>query len=489
MHEPADDGACVSRLAERVATICLEAIGSPLPPEGRVDFVGDGAFASAFPVTGLAAGTIAAAASAIAALVGQCHGRRPAVRVDRRLASYWFQRSIDPIGWTIPEPWDPIAGDYACRDGWIRLHTNAPLHRAAAERVLGTQADRAAMARAVAAWDGEALETAIVVAGGCAAQMRAADDWAVHPQGRAVAAEPLAIVETTACSTPARWPVPPARPLQGIRVLDLTRVLAGPVATRFLAGFGAEVLRIDPPAWDEPAIVPEVTLGKRCARLDLRRQPDRATFETLLAGADVLLHGYRPGALDELGFDATARRRIAPGLVDVSLDAWGWSGPWATRRGFDSLVQMSSGIAHAGMAWRGVSVPTPLPVQALDHATGYLLAACAVRGIGTRLAEGRATRARLSLARTAALLLELRPHAGAADGAAGTGTGTGAGALASRHAPTLAPADDTDFADSVEHTAWGDARRLRAPVDVDGAALCWVRAARRLGSDAAAWSA
>ena len=135
-------------------------------------------------------------------------------------------------------------------------------------------------------------------------------------------------------------------------------------------------------------MVPEVTLGKRCARLDLRRAEDRATFEALLSEADILLHGYRPSALDRLGFDPGTRRGLSPGLIDVCLCAYGWSGPWAARRGFDSLVQMSTGIADAGMRWRNADKPVPLPVQALDHATGYLMAAVAIRGVSQRLVQG-----------------------------------------------------------------------------------------------------
>src|SRR5262249_18273826 len=158
-----------------------------------------------------------------------------------------------------------------------------------------------------------------------------------HPQGQAVAAEPLVRVEATDAAPAPTWTVPEARPLQGVRVLDLTRVLAGPVGTRFLAGFGANVLRIDPLSWAEPGVVPEGTLGKRWAHLDLRADADRATFERLLREADVLVHGYRCDALARLGWPAERRRALRPGLVDVALDAYGWNGPWCARRGFDSL--------------------------------------------------------------------------------------------------------------------------------------------------------
>lgn len=424
---------------------------------------GTGALPSAFRVTELAAASIATAGVALAEVAG-LDGE---VAVDRRLASAWFATSLRPDGWLVPTPWDPVAGDYRTRDGWIRLHTNAPHHRAAAERVLGAQPDRAGMARAVAGWAKAELEAAILAEGGCAAEMRGLEEWASHPQGRAVSAEPLMAFAPGSDRSASRWRPRPERPLAGLRVLDLTRVLAGPVATRFLAGFGADVLRIDSPDWDEPALVPEMTLGKTCSRLDLRRAADRATFEALLAGADVLVHGYRPGALDGLGYDAPARRALAPGLIDVSLDAYGWTGPWAGRRGFDSLVQMSCGLAQAGQAWRQAEGPVPLPVQALDHATGYLMAASVLRLLARRLSDGTGGQARLSLARTAAFLIAAGP---------------------AEPEPAFAPETPEDRAPEVEPTSWGPARRLRPPLTVAGAALRWDRAARNLGDDAPAWA-
>ena len=267
------------------------------------------------------------------------------------------------------------------------------------------------------------------------------ESWTAHPQGRAVASDPLVIRAPGGPAASPHWAAPTARPLQGVRVLDMTRVLAGPVATRFLAGFGAEVLRIDPPSWNEPGVVPDVTLGKRCARLDLRRAEDRTVWEGLLRRADVLVHGYRPGALDGLGLDAERRSTLCPGLVDVSLDAYGWSGPWRGRRGFDSLVQMSSGIAEAGMRHFGRDRPTPLPVQALDHATGYIIATAVIRGLTERLANGTGCTTRVSLARTAALLASLSPGAPV----------------------PMPPVTQDDLQEAVEQTDWGPARRLRHP--------------------------
>jgi crotonobetainyl-CoA:carnitine CoA-transferase CaiB-like acyl-CoA transferase len=279
--------------------------------------------------------------------------------------------------------------------------------------------------------------------------------------------EPLIAIEKAGAAS-SGWRPTAARPLAGVKVLDLTRVLAGPVATRFLAGYGADVLRIDPLDWDERAIEPEVTLGKCCARLDLSQSQDRARFERLISEADLFIHGYRPEALGALGYGEDIRRALNPSIIDVRLDAYGWSGPWRNRRGFDSLVQMSTGIAAAGRAWRGTDKPVPLPVQALDHATGYLMAAAAIRGLALRLSEGEAISAGLSLARTAALLMGT-PRQGIEPKA-------------------LSPAE-MDYSAGIEATDWGSARRALPPVKLAGAPIGWSRPASRLGSAPAAWGA
>jgi hypothetical protein len=431
-----------------------------------VSFTGSGDLPSVFAVSDLAAGAIAAAGLAVAELVAARGSSAPKVRVDRRLASFWFQTTLRPDGWSIPPPWDPIAGDYAAADGWIRLHTNAPHHRKAALAVLGVQPDKAAVTAAVATWRIDDLEAAVVQRGGCAAAMRGLTDWAIHPHGTSVVTEPLAWLDDGDPAPSSDWTVAPDRPLAGIRVLDLTRVLAGPVATRFLAGFGADVLRIDPPDWDEPGVIPEVTLGKRCARLDLRQPAGRRTLEALLAATDAIVHGYRPDALARLGLDAAARRRIRPGLVDVSLDAYGWSGPWCGRRGFDSLVQMSSGIAAEGMRRLKADRPRPLPVQALDHATGYIMAAAAVRGLTRRLIDRMGSGTRTSLARTAALLTSVPAPVSAG---------------------AFAEVTDTDFSGAIEATGWGPAHRMKPPLEIAGAAMRWDRPANRPGSSEPVW--
>ncbi|MES2613501.1 MAG: CoA transferase [Pseudomonadota bacterium] len=455
----------ISTGALALAGEAWSALNGPASALDHLCLAGRGDLPSVFPVTDLATASVGVAGLALAELLAQSGGAWPAVQVDRRLASFWFGMSLRPQGWALPPVWDAVAGDYRAADGWVRLHTNAPQHRAAALAILGVQAEREAVVRAVAGWNADALEAAVVERGGCAATMRSVAQWDAHPQGRTVQAEPLVHWNIENPVTQPDWRSDPARPLRGVRVLDLTRILAGPTATRFMAGFGADVLRIDPPGWEEPVTVPEVVLGKRCARLDLQVPDDRSVFEDLLRQADVLVHGLRPGALERLGLGAQRRRELNPGLVDVSLNAYGWSGPWQDRRGFDSLVQMSTGIAEAGMRCSGQGRPVPLPVQAIDHATGYLMAAAAVRGLVLRRATGSGCTVRTSLARTAHWLAAAERQA----------------------AEPLAPEQSSDWGEALEPTSWGPARRVLPPLQVQGAAMRWDRPALALGSALAHW--
>ncbi|HLU64046.1 MAG TPA: CoA transferase [Protaetiibacter sp.] len=430
-----------------------------------VNVTGRATLESAYPVSDLAAASVAAAGAALTALMASGGIPGLAATVRRERADAWFRAGVRPVGWVPPPAWDDIAGDYEASDAWIRLHTNAQHHRNAALRVLGVEAERGVVARAVSIWNADELEAAIVAEGGCAARMRRPEEWRRHPQGEAVGQEPIVAREAT---DPDRvvsaWRPTHERPLAGLRVLDLTRVLAGPVSTRLLAGLGAQVLRIDPPSWDEPALAPEMTLGKRTSRLDALDPAGLAQLKRLLAEADVVVHGYRSDALERMGLGEEVRRATRPGLVDVSLDAYGFTGPWATRRGFDSLVQMSAGIADAGMRAAAAERPTPLPVQALDQATGYLMAAAVLAGLRDRLDHGTGSTARLSLARTAALLEDARGLP--------------------RATPTAVEEPDDG---ELLQTEWGPVRVLPAPLEVPGVRIGWERAPRAFGSDNPTW--
>ena len=429
---------------------------------------GAGNLPSYYPVTPLITASVALSGMALSRLLALRHGGHETVTVDRRLASLWCKTSISPEGWEIPPAWDSLAGDYATADGWIRLHTNAPAHRKVVETLLGKAQSREALAQRVIMWKKAELEQALVQAGGCAAQMLSPDQWQQHIQGKSLHNEPLFQRSLTPAAMLPQWALSREKPLAGIKVLDLTRIIAGPVATRFLAGLGADVLRIDPFGWDETSQEADVTLGKHCARLNLHNPQDRHRFEELLRDADVIVHGYRAGALHKLGYGSEQRRAIAPGLVDVCLNAYGWSGPWRERRGFDSLVQMSCGIAEQGMKLSGSNKPVPLPVQALDHTTGYLMAAAVLQGLAQRVETGQGSEFRLSLARTARELMEN-------------------GASAASDESLIGSAEQADFSTEAEITVWGNARRLLAPVWLENTSLQWDLPASPLGSSPAGW--
>ena len=438
--------------------IC-EALGQSGTMPASVEYESAFQLNSIVDVSGLALATVTAAAQQLAALVGAAE-----IAIDRRRTELWCGMTLKPQNWALPEAWDPVAGNYRTKDGWIRLHTNVPQHLSAALRVLGADAERDAVAQKVLTWNRLDLEQAVVEAGGVAAAMNGLSGWAAHPQGRAVADEPL-IHWHESPGSESRLPAF-AGSLDGLRILDLTRVLAGPVATRFLAGFGASVLRIDPPHWREDGVEPEMTLGKVCASLDLNEANDRTRFESLLSEAHVIVHGYRPGALDQLGYGESRRREINPDIIDVSLSAYGWTGPWRGRRGFDSVVQVNSGLAKEGMNRFGADKPVQLPIQALDHGTGYLMAAAVLRALRLQGADGRARSARLSLARTAHLLISN----GVRD-------------------PIAPTPSETCATELPEMTHWGPARRVAFPVTLDGRGPVWQRQAAPFRLARAEWPA
>ncbi|MCK6576202.1 CoA transferase [Myxococcota bacterium] len=411
-------------------------------------------------VDGFAVACVETALDAAAGLAAARGGLDTTVALDPTHAAACFatESLVEPIGWRLPPAWDPIAGDYAAADGFIRLHTNYVHHRRAALSALGVPdtADltRDALAPVVARFTAEALETAVVDAGGAAAAQRDAGTFWASDAGRAVANEPPLAVEVPngLGRRPPLPALPPGgRPFDGVRVLDLTRVLAGPTCTGFLAAWGAEVLRLDPPGFEEvPALVPLTTAGKRTACLDLRGPEGRQRFEALLHAADVVVHGYRSGALDALGLPPSGWHAHRPGLVEVSLTAYGFTGPWMARRAFDSLVQHSVGITALSQAAAGSPRPVPLPCQALDHGAGWLMAAAVAAGLTHRQTAGVGSRWRTSLARMARLLLD-RPRVDALD----------------RGPPTLAGL--AAHAETAE-TAWGPLKRLRWPGHIGGVA-------------------
>lgn len=443
---------------------------SALPATDGYRTTGTGAWSSVYAVSELATATFGAVGQELARLTKALNlsPSVPEVSVDHRLASLWYQYSFKPSSWEMPSLWDAVAGDYQTADGWIRLHTNLPRHREAALQVLEVKAERGAVSDAVRRWSASQLESEIVAQGGVSAAMRSRAEWLEHPQGRAVSRDPLIGWHSPRqIHLRDRSKATAERPLAGLRVLDLTRVLAGPVSTRTLAGFGAEVLRIDPPGWDEPGVIPDISLGKSCAYLDLKSPPGLDNLQKLLSEADVFVHGYRPGALDALGLTRAKRDELAPNRVEVTLDAYGWQGPWAARRGFDSLVQMSAGIADAGRDWANADKPTPLPVQALDHATGYLMASAVLSALAEAASGNSIMLGQLSLARTAELLAIL----GKSD-----------------TKEVINGANPSDYSDTLENSGWGPGHRLKPALTVGMAKMFWDGPAPKLGTSAPVWA-
>ncbi|WP_067650874.1 CoA transferase [Nocardia harenae] len=461
--------------------------GAPLP--GAVTVTGDGDLGTPFPLLDLAAASFAVTGAAVAELLRAAGHDAPAVAVDRLSAGTWFDVPLAPTRYAdAPEPHGVHSGwmaEFRTADArWIRVQASFPTLRRRLCAALGVREDPDEIGRALGELAAEDAERRITAAGAAAAVGRSLAEWRHSPQGSAVAWEPFAAGRTTLTRT-ARWTPHPERPLLGVRVLDMTRIVAGPMATRMLAALGAEVLRIDPPDGDEVAMMgpTDICLGKRWALLDARTPEGRQRYRELLASADVLVHGYRPGAVDGLGFDEQARAEISPGLVEVTLDAFGWTGPLRGRRGFDTIVQFASGLADEFARWGSAdpgrlplnslghrvdgSRPRILPIEILDFATGYAMAAAAIAGLRRQLTEGTGSITKLSLARTAGLLTEPRftPAAGFVELP-----------FAAAERPR------------VREMNRRPSRRLEFPVRLEGVELFWDRPAENPGSSAARWA-
>lgn len=427
---------------------------------------------SRLQVAALAEASVGAAALAAAELAAVRNGgATPEVQVDSTAVAVAFASDrVLRLNGQEQVSWSPLSKFWRSSDCWIRTHCNYPHHQARLLDALKVRAApeyaKTAVGEAIATSSAEDVAERVTASGGLAVVVRNPRSWTQHEQGSTVARLPL--LELRKASDAASRPLEPTPhgsllPAAGLRILDLSRVIAGPVATRTLAFLGADVLRIDSPG------LPELTaqhldtgMGKRSALLDLRKPADLKVLEELLSATDVVVTGYRPGALDRFGLDAESLLRRKPSLVVASLSGWGRIGPWSRRRAFDSLVQAACGIADIEAAPDGT--PGAMPVQALDHATGYLLAAAVLRALACRATDGGGWIAELSLAQTAAWLLR-RPIAAAAAHDARTSTG---------------------------HTAQrqitlGALRYALSPVMIDGGPRDWARPVGPWGADAPEW--
>ncbi|MFF7390085.1 CoA transferase [Streptomyces scabiei] len=403
----------------------------------------------------------------------------PRVRVDDGAVGTAFvsERHLLVDG-RAPVNFAPLSRFWRTVDGWVRTHANYPHHRERLLSALGVRVGETpdegvpAVGSALAERSSLEVEEAVCAAGGLAFALRTPKEWAAHEQAAAVRERPLVEWRRWDGADASRARVfgtgaEVSAPAAGVRVLDLTRVIAGPVATRTLALLGADVLRIDPPGM--PEILDQhadTGFGKRSATLDLTADPK--AFEALLAEADVVVTGYRPGALDRYGLSPEALVERRPGLVVAQLSAWGTYGPWAGRRGFDSLVQVATGIA----AIEGSrEQPGALPAQALDHGTGYLLAAAVLRALTERVDGGGGRVVRLALARTAAWLTD-----GVEPDPDSPGSGDG-----------LADYDGPEAWLAERDSPLGRLRYARSPVSFEGGPEDWARPPGVWGGDEARW--
>src|SRR5467141_4051593 len=358
-----------------------------------------------FRIGETSAAALAAVGLAVSELWQLRTGRRQEIAVDTRQATASLRSShyMKMDGAPVSTERNAVMGVYPAKNGrWSYLHCNFPNHRAAALSVLGVPEDREAVRQAVAKWDALELEEAIIAAKGAGGMVRTMEEWAKHPQAAAIASLPLMEIVKIGDSAPEKLP-DGDRPLSGIRVLDLTRVLAGPTCARTLAEHGADVLKIT------AAHLPNIGYqefdtghGKLSAHLDLREQKDLEILRGLVRETDVFSQGYRPGTLGNRGLSPEALAKLRPGLVFVSLCAFGHVGPWASRRGCDTVVQTVSGITSRQGELLPCTSPGPqfYPVSAIDYLTGYLMAFGAMVALRRRVSEGGSWLVRISLAQT-----------------------------------------------------------------------------------------
>lgn len=334
-------------------------------------------------------------------------GKPQSVGIDLREAALALRTSshLSVEGQPPREPWQALSGFYQAGDGrWIQLHCNFPHHAVGTCKVLGVDENREQVSAAIGKWKAEELETALAAANMCASMVRERAEWQAHAQGQAVAALPVITLERVG-DGPKQPLAPAARPLAGLRSLDLTRVIAGPTCGRTLAEHGAEVLLVTSrklPA--SPPLVIDTGFGKRSTSIDLEAREGADSLRELVKGADIFVQGYRPGGLAERGFGPEALAKLRPGIVALSLCAYSHAGPWASKRGYDTLVQCASGMVAEQTASESSPKPKHTPASALDYLTGYLAAFGILAALLRRANEGGSWHIRVSLAQTAAWL-------------------------------------------------------------------------------------
>ena len=425
-----------------------------------------------FKIGTAASAVIAAGALAASEIWRLRTGRGQAVAVDLRaaVAAFRSERYLRADSQPDLHRRDPLFGFYQAGDGrWIQIHSNMPHHRDGALRLLGCEGTREATAAAVAKWTAGDLEDAFASAGLPTGMVRSRAEWHAHPQGLAVAELPLLEIVKIGEAPPEPAGAGP-RALSGLRVLDLTRVIAGPVCGRTLAAYGADVLLVSAQHLPNlPGLVIDTGFGKLSAWLDLRQPGDAAELRALARGADVFCQSYRPGALARLGLGSEELARLRPGIVYVTLSAFSHAGPWRERRGFETIIQSVSGMAHEQGLEAGGERPQHLPAQVVDHGTGYLAAFGAQIALARRAREGGSYLVRVSLAQTGRWV-------------------DGLGRVDGRDTPDLTLEDVQDLVTDMD-SLYGRLRHVLPAARLEETPAFWSRPTVPLGTHPPAWPA
>jgi crotonobetainyl-CoA:carnitine CoA-transferase CaiB-like acyl-CoA transferase len=470
--------------------------------DGQVKVTGnDPVLPTRFPIGEAVAGVHAAIGLAVSDLWELQTGRKQEVKVDVRAAaatlqSYVYLRVKGSRDRTIPPN---VTRFYPAKDGrWVLIHAGFPHLRQGMFNLLECEDTPESVAEAVLIWEAEALEEAIAEAGLCGAMARSAPEWAEHPQGQVLSKMPVLEIIKIADSPPE--PLPPAdRPLSGLRVLDLTRVLAGPTCARTLAEHGADVLKIG--AEHLPSaefFVQDTGHGKRSAFLDLSEESGSKKLNELIRGADVFSQSYRLGALDNRGYSPEKVAEMRPGIVYVSMNCYGHEGPWKNRKGWEQLAQTVTGLAveqgsltaadkggdddegnkngsllsHLRFMGAGTACPPRLlPAAVTDYTTGYLAAFGALTALALRAREGGSYYVRASLTQTAMMI-------------------EGLGRIGKEEASAqdrMLPEEESEKLVTVTETPWGAMTHLAPILSLSETPARWTRPTVPLGTHEPVW--
>jgi crotonobetainyl-CoA:carnitine CoA-transferase CaiB-like acyl-CoA transferase len=380
-----------------------------LPEAGEVTITGqDPVFPARFRIGETTANILAGVGVAVTDIHEVKTGRRQKVAIDVRHAaatcqsSRLMRRRTDGGDWKAVESpsmahMRSITQPWRTRDGrWYLPHFNLPhLH----DRVIGVlkcESNADAVSKAVANWDSHELEEAVAAARACGSIVRSNAEWLAHPHGKMLSGKPLVEITKIGDSDPVPFPQG-GRPLSGIKVLDLTRILAGPIAARTLAEHGADVLMVAAQHLPQvPEHVMDTSHGKRSCFLNLNRAEDLAAIRMLVKSADVFSQGYRPGIMDKLGLDPEQLAQERPGIIYLSVSCYGHGGPFSNRGGWEQIAQCTTGICLDN----GDERPKLLGASACDYTTGYNGAYGVLLALARRAREGGSYHVRVSLCRS-----------------------------------------------------------------------------------------